>query len=57
MPDNRPPIVVDHAARPRTGVLLVQLGTPAAPTAAALRPYLKEFLGDPRVVEIPRLVW
>jgi protoporphyrin/coproporphyrin ferrochelatase len=47
----------DHASRPRTAVLLVQLGTPAAPTAAALRPYLKQFLGDPRVVEIPRLVW
>jgi len=57
MPENRPPIVVDHAARPRTAVLLVQLGTPAAPTAAALRPYLRQFLGDPRVVEIPRLVW
>jgi ferrochelatase len=38
-------------------VLVVQLGTPAAPTAAALRPYLAQFLGDPRVVEIPRLLW
>jgi ferrochelatase len=47
----------DHASRPRTAVLMVQLGTPAAPTAEALRPYLKQFLGDPRVVEIPRLVW
>jgi ferrochelatase len=46
-----------HGAASRTGVLLVQLGTPAAPTAAAVRPYLKQFLGDPRVVEIPRLVW
>jgi ferrochelatase len=36
---------------------MVQLGTPAAPTAAALRPYLAQFLGDPRVVEIPRLLW
>jgi ferrochelatase len=41
----------------RTGILLVNLGTPEAPTAAALRPYLKEFLSDPRVVEIPRVVW
>lgn len=41
----------------RTAVLLVQLGTPDAPTAAALRRYLREFLADPRVVEIPRLVW
>lgn len=46
-----------HGTAPRTAVLLVNLGTPAAPTAAALRPYLKQFLSDPRVVEIPRLVW
>jgi protoporphyrin/coproporphyrin ferrochelatase len=39
------------------GVLLTNLGTPDSPTAAALRRYLAEFLGDPRVVEIPRLVW
>jgi len=42
---------------PRTGVLLVNLGTPDEPTAAALRRYLAEFLSDPRVVEIPALVW
>ncbi len=41
----------------RTGVLVVQLGTPDAPTAPALRRYLREFLSDPRVVEIPRAVW
>lgn len=46
-----------HGTPSRTGVLLVNLGTPAAPTAAAVRPYLKQFLSDPRVVEIPRLVW
>ena len=46
-----------HGTPGRTGVLLVNLGTPAAPTAQALRPYLAEFLSDPRVVEIPRLVW
>ena len=40
-----------------TAVLIVNLGTPDAPTAAAVRPYLREFLSDPRVVEIPRLVW
>ena len=40
-----------------TAVLLVNLGTPAAPTAKALRRYLAEFLFDPRVVEIPRLPW
>ncbi|MGJ8692254.1 MAG: ferrochelatase [Thalassotalea sp.] len=41
----------------RVGVLLTNLGTPDAPTPAALKRYLKEFLSDPRVVEIPRLVW
>jgi ferrochelatase len=38
-------------------VLLVNLGTPDEPTAKALRRYLKQFLSDPRVVEIPRLIW
>jgi ferrochelatase len=38
-------------------VLLVNLGTPDAPTPQAVRAYLKEFLSDPRVVEIPRLLW
>lgn len=46
-----------HGQLPRTGVLLVNLGTPDAPTPAALRRYLAEFLSDPRVVEIPSLVW
>jgi ferrochelatase len=39
------------------GVLLVNLGTPDAPTTGAVRRYLREFLSDPRVVQIPRLVW
>lgn len=38
-------------------VLWCNLGSPAAPTAAAVRPYLAQFLGDPRVVEIPRAAW
>src|SRR5437588_6995291 len=42
---------------PGLGVLLVQLGTPDAPTPAALRVYLRQFLGDPRVIEAPRLLW
>jgi len=46
-----------HGSALRTGVLLVNLGTPDAPNAPALRRYLKEFLSDPRVVEIPKLVW
>lgn len=41
----------------RIGVLLVNLGTPEAPTAQALRPYLRQFLGDHRVIEYPRWLW
>ncbi len=41
----------------QAGVLLVNLGTPAAPTAKAVRPYLAEFLSDPRVIEIRRWLW
>ena len=41
----------------RVGILLINLGTPAAPTPEAVRPYLREFLSDPRVVELPRLLW
>lgn len=40
-----------------TAVLLINLGTPDAPTPAAVRRYLRQFLSDPRVVEIPRAVW
>ncbi len=39
------------------GILLTNLGTPDAPTASALRPYLKQFLSDHRVVEIPEIIW
>ena len=42
---------------PAPGVLLVNLGTPDEPTTPAVRRYLREFLSDPRVVELPRLVW
>lgn len=42
---------------PSAGVLLVNLGTPDAPTAPALRRYLREFLSDPEVVTLPRLLW
>jgi ferrochelatase len=45
------------ATEVRVGVLLVNLGTPDAPTPAAVRRYLAEFLSDRRVVEIPPLVW
>jgi len=46
-----------HGTLARVGVLLINLGTPEAPTAPAVRKYLKEFLWDPRVVEIPRPLW
>src|SRR5262249_57745974 len=42
---------------PPPGVLLIQLGTPDAPTVPALRRYLRQFLSDPRVIEAPRLPW
>src|SRR5512144_256919 len=46
-----------HDTPRRTAVLLVNLGTPDAPEAGPVRRYLKQFLSDPRVVEIPRLIW
>jgi ferrochelatase len=46
-----------HDAPPATGVLVTNLGTPAAPTPAAIRRYLAEFLSDPRVIEVSPLVW
>jgi len=50
---------VDHpsVAEPKIGVLLINLGTPDAPEARAVRRYLAEFLSDPRVIEIPRFAW
>ncbi|CAD5367230.1 Ferrochelatase [Rubrivivax sp. A210] len=53
----RPEPPYRHGQGARTAVLLVNLGTPEAATAPALRRYLAEFLSDRRVVEIPRLVW
>jgi ferrochelatase len=41
----------------RIGILLVNSGTPHAPTAAAVRAFLARFLADPRVVELPRALW
>lgn len=48
---------IAHGTPARTAILLLNLGTPDAPTRAAVRRYLKEFLSDPRVVEIPKPVW
>jgi ferrochelatase len=46
-----------HDSPSRIGILLINLGTPEAPTASAVRTYLREFLSDPRVVELPRPLW
>lgn len=46
-----------HRQPDKLGVLITNLGTPDSPTASALRPYLKQFLSDPRVVEVPRFIW
>lgn len=46
-----------HDTIARTAILLVNLGTPAAPTPTAVRDYLRQFLSDRRVVEIPRAIW
>ncbi|MCV2354270.1 ferrochelatase [Paucibacter sp. B2R-40] len=53
----RPEAAYSHGSSPKTALLYCNLGTPDAPTPAALRRYLAQFLSDPRVVEIPRLIW
>lgn len=52
LPPDHPPVLTG-----KTGLLLVNLGTPDAPEPAAVRRYLKQFLSDNRVVEIPQLLW
>jgi ferrochelatase len=51
-PTDHPPIPA-----PKVGVLLINLGTPNSPEPGSVKIYLREFLSDPRVVEIPQLVW
>ena len=46
-----------HREAARAAILMVNLGTPEAPTAKALRPYLRQFLSDRRVIEVPKLIW
>ena len=57
MPSYQPTAGFEHGSPEPTGILLVNLGTPEAPTAPAVRRFLKAFLSDPRVVEYPRLLW
>ncbi|HEX8571879.1 MAG TPA: ferrochelatase [Allosphingosinicella sp.] len=53
----KPPADHPPVPAPKVGVLLVNLGTPNRPEPGAVRLYLREFLSDPRVIEIPQLVW
>ena len=57
MPKYQPTTDFEHGRSDSTGVLLVNLGTPEAPSTASVRRFLKEFLSDPRVVELPRVLW
>lgn len=57
MPRYLPEPPFQHGTPPKTGILLINLGTPDAPTVAAVRHYLREFLTDPRVVEIWQPLW
>ena len=46
-----------HGSKENLGVLITNLGTPDRPRTKELRAYLKEFLSDPRVIEVPKLLW
>ena len=51
------PPILDTLPPMKTGILLTNLGTPDAPTPQAVKVYLKQFLSDPRVIEVPRAIW
>ena len=57
MPTYQSTLHFEHGSPDSLGVLVVNLGTPDAPTASAVRRFLRAFLWDPRVVELPRLLW
>ena len=46
-----------HGSQEKIGILITNLGTPDAPNIKALKVYLKEFLSDPRVIEVPKIIW
>ena len=56
MPRFLPEPSLPYTDQNRTAVLLLNLGTPDAPTAQAVKPYLRDFLSDQRVVELPKLL-
>jgi len=57
MPTFESSLPYEHGTPESLGILLVNLGTPDAPTPSAVRRYLRQFLSDPRVVELPRALW
>ncbi|MCI0516546.1 MAG: ferrochelatase, partial [Woeseiaceae bacterium] len=57
MPRILPAAEFNHDEGDALGILLVNLGTPDAPTSRSVRRYLREFLSDPRIVELPRWLW
>lgn len=57
MSQSSQPLAFSHKSQLTTGILLTNLGTPDAPTTAALRTYLREFLWDKRIVDMPRPMW
>lgn len=57
MPRYRAETEYDHGSLPKIGVLVANLGTPDAPTSSAVRRYLRQFLSDPRLIELPRWLW
>ena len=57
MPTYQSPSNFSHGVTESLGVLVVNLGTPDAPTSSAVRRYLAQFLWDPRIVELPRPLW
>lgn len=57
MPAFRPEPPYQHGSAAKTAILLINLGTPDEATAPALKRYLRQFLGDRRVVELTRLIW
>jgi ferrochelatase len=57
MPPYQSPPLANTATQDAPGILVINLGTPDAPTPRAVRRYLNQFLSDPRVVELPRWLW
>ena len=47
----------EHGSKEKIGVLITNLGTPDAPEKKELKVYLNQFLSDPRVIELPRILW